>query len=312
MHPTSSVVNRLNPTDWFELIMRPMRTRAIVGLVLVVGVGLGARNLPQKGFSAAAAWWPWNTTTATLYFSDGRFMIPVSRRMTRNDDLPRTTLQALLAGPAAGSGLATAVPAGTEIRFFEIRDRVAHIDFSSAFHGDRDQMLAAQSAIVETMTALPGVTFVSLSVDGKPIDDSARRVPLLYFLGSDGLVAIPTSATTPRGALDAYLSGSPDPALTGLPSDVQLLGYEHGQTDEVLALNFSYPSSVHTLALDHPERMRLLLLGLIASLTEFASVRAVRLDFEGRTRLGLGQCSDLLLTPQPRPELLNDERLLKR
>jgi hypothetical protein len=41
-------------------------------------------------------------------------------------------------------------------------------------------------------------------------------------------------------------------------------------------------------------------------------VQAVRIDFEGRTRLGLGQCSDLLRVPQPRPELLNDERLLGR
>ena len=64
------------------------------------------------------------------------------------------------------------------------------------------------------------------------------------------------------------------------------------------------------LALDNPARMRTVLLGLIASLTEFPEVRAVRLDFGGHTRLGLGECSDLLGTPQPRPELLNDERFL--
>jgi hypothetical protein len=69
---------------------------------------------------------------------------------------------------------------------------------------------------------------------------------------------------------------------------------------------------VRTLALEQPDRMRLSLLGLIATLTEFPSVRAVRLDFEGQTRLGLGQCSDLLGAPQPRPALLNDERLLAR
>ncbi len=56
----------------------------------------------------------------------------------------------------------------------------------------------------------------------------------------------------------------------------------------------------------------MVLLGLITSLTEFSPVRTVRLDFEGRTRLGLGQCGDLLRTPQPRPESLNDERLLER
>jgi hypothetical protein len=66
------------------------------------------------------------------------------------------------------------------------------------------------------------------------------------------------------------------------------------------------------LALDKPERMRLVLLGLIATLTEFPVVRTVQIDFQGQTRLGLGQCSDLLRTPQPRPQLLNDERLLER
>ena len=100
--------------------------------------------------------------------------------------------------------------------------------------------------------------------------------------------------------------------MTGLPSDVRLVGYAHDPADGSLSLNFSYTPSVRMLALEHPERMRLLLLGMIASLTEFPSVQTVRLDFEGQTRLGLGQCSDLLRTPQPRPELLNDERLLER
>ena len=104
----------------------------------------------------------------------------------------------------------------------------------------------------------------------------------------------------------------PEPGLAGLPSDVRVLGYEHDTDAGLLSLNFSYTPSVRTLALDRPDRMRLSLLGLIASLTEFPSIRAVRLDFEGQTRLGLGQCSDLLRTVQPRPELLNDERLLGR
>ena len=142
--------------------------------------------------------------------------------------------------------------------------------------------------------------------------DSATRVPLLYYASATGLVAVPVSATTPRAAVATYLAGPTDRSLTGLPADVRLLNYAHDPADGSLSLNFSYTPSVRTLALEHPERMRLLLLGLIASLTEFPSVRTVRLDFEGQTRLGLGQCSDLLRTPQPRPELLNDERLLGR
>ena len=289
-----------------------MKTRTILGLVVLVSAGLGVRNLPQKVSPGLAAWWPWTTTTVTVYFTDGRFIVPVSRRMARNGDLPRATLHALLAGPAAGSGLKNPVPRGVEVRSFELREGVARIDLSSAVFEDPIQARAAETAIIETMTALPDVTSVSLSVDGKSVVDSARRTPLLYYASVNGLVAVPISATTPRAALATYLFGPPGPGLTGLPSDVRLLTYEHDPADGVLSLNFSYTPSVRTLALEQPERMRLVLLGLIAGLTELPSVRAVRLDFEGQTRLGLGQCSDLLRTTQPRPELLNDERLLGR
>ena len=95
-----------------------------------------------------------------------------------------------------------------------------------------------------------------------------------------------------------------------MPSDVRLLAYDYHAADRLLSIGFTYTSAVRTLAIEHPERMRMLLLGLIASLTEFPEVRAVRLDFGGQSRLGLGECSDLLRSPQPRPALLNDERLL--
>jgi len=289
-----------------------MKTRAVLGLVILLGAGFGARNLPQNVSSGLAAWWPWTTTTVTLYFSDGRFIVPVSRRMTRNVDLPRAALRALLAGPAPRTGVKNPVPEGVEIRSVEVRAGVAHVDLSSAFPGTSSRARDAETAVIETMTALPGVTSVSLSVEGKPSVDAASRVPLLYYASANGIVAVPVSASTPRAALTTYLSGLRDPAITGLPSDVRLLRYEHDPSDGSLSLNFSYTPSVRTLALEHPERMRLALLGVIASVTEFASVRTVRLDFEGQTRLGLGQCSDLLRTPQPRPELLNDERLLQR
>jgi spore germination protein GerM len=260
-----------------------------------------------------AAWWPWGATTiATLYFTDGRFLFPVSRRMPANDELPRAALQALLAGPSAGSGLTNPIPPGVEIRSFTLAGGVAQVDLSAALLDELGDTHAAETAIVETMTALPGVTSVALSVEGKSLAESARRMPLLYYASANGLVAVPASVTTPRAALTTYLSGPPDPEFTRLPPDVRLLTYEYDSSDGLLALNFTYTPSLRALALEKPERMRLLLLGLIAGLTEFSQVRAVQLDFEGRTRLGLGQCSDLLRTPQPRPMLLNDERLLGR
>ena len=258
-------------------------------------------------------WWPWTTTTmVTLYFADSRFFFPVSRRMPTNDALPRAALEALLAGPRAGSGLTNPIPPGVEIRSFQLAGGVAQIDLSTAVLGEHSDTQAAETAITETMTALPGVTSVALSVEGKPLAASVTRVPLLYYASANGLVATPVSVTGPRAALTQYLSGPPDPELTGLPPDVGLLMYDYNPGNGLLSLDFTYTPSLHALALDKPERMRLLLLGLIAGLTEFPQVRAVQLDFEGHTRLGMGQCSDLLRTPQPRPALLNDERLLGR
>ena len=47
------------------------------------------------------------------------------------------------------------------------------------------------------------------------------------------------------------------------------------------------------------------------TLTELKEVQAVMLDFEGQAQLGLGQCRDLLRTVQLRPDILNDERIIK-
>lgn len=241
----------------------------------------------------------------TLYFVDGPFFFPVSRRMPTGEDLPRAALQALLDGPSARSGLKNPIPRGVEIRSFKRMGGAAHIDLSEAVLDD-----AAKTAIVETMTALPGVTSVTLSVEGKSQAEAARRIPLLYYASANGLVATPVSATNPRAALDMYLSRASAPELTSLPYDARLLAYDYNQADGLVSLKFGYTASLRALALERPEQVRLLLLGLITSLTEFPEVRRVQLDFGGQSRLGLGRCSDLLGAPQPRPELLNDERLL--
>jgi spore germination protein GerM len=296
---------------------RRRHTRSLAQILLLaalVGAGFWVRSLPPRKLSPGQEGWrPWTTTTmVTVYFTDGKSFFPVSRRMPTNGDLPRAALQALLAGPSASSGLTNPVPRGVEIRFFKIAGGVAQADLSAAVLGEPGGTNRAETAIVETLTALPGVTSVALSVEGKPLAGSGERVPMLYYASANGLVAVPVSARTPRAALAQYLSNPPAQELTGLPPDVRLLQYDYDPAGGLLSLNFTYTSSLHALALDKPERMRTVLLGLIAGLTEFPQVRAVQLDFEGHSRLGLGQCSDLLQTPQPRPSLLNDERLLGR
>lgn len=294
-----------------------MLTRKNISIILVAaaafGAGLWLRTLqPERVATDGSAWRPWAASTmVTLYFSDGEFFFPVSRRMTANDELPRVTLEALLAGPVATTGLKNWIPPGVEIRSFDLSEGVAQIDLSAAMLTDQTDRDAAETALVETMTSLPDVSSVALSVEGKPLGQAARRTPLLYYASANGLVAVPVTATSPRAALDMYLSGRPQKNLTALPPDVRLLMYDYNATDGLLSLEFTYTPSVRALAVDQPQRMRTVLLGLIVSLTEFPEVHTVRLDFEGQTRLGFGQCSDLLRTPQPRPRLLNDERLLQ-
>ena len=268
---------------------------------------------PANATGGSARFWPWQkATVVTLYFPDGQFFLPVSRRMPANDDLPRAVLQALLAGPSTASGLTNPMPHGVAIRSFHLANGVAQIDLSGAIRDQGGEIHSAETAIVDTMTALPEVSSVALSIEGAPLAEPAKRVPLLYYASANALVAVPAAVTTPRAAVDAYLAGPVDPELTGLPRDIRLLKYEHDPIEGTVSLNFSYTPSVRELAVDKPERMRFALLGLITTLTELPQVRTFRLAFEGRTRLGLGQCSDLLRTPQPRPELLNDERLIGR
>jgi spore germination protein GerM len=284
----------------------------VMFVAALFGVGLWLRHAASANIPFASGGWhlPGKSAAITLYFADGQFLFPVSRQMPRNDSLPRVALQALLDGPGVTSRLKSFLPSDVQIRSLDVSNGVAQIDLSVAFLNSNDPT-AAKTAVVDTMTALPDVKSVRLSVEGNPVLLSSRRVPLSYYPSANGLIAVPVSATDPRAALVAYLSRPVDSEITAFPADARLLSYNYTPTDGLLSLGFAYTPSIRELALDKPDRMRTLLLGLITSLTEFPEVRAVRLDFEGQARLGLGQCSDLLRTPQPRPNLLNDERLLE-
>jgi spore germination protein GerM len=283
----------------------------ILLLIVLLAAGFSLRYLLPLGFTQAVSGWrPWGgTTVATLYFFDGPFLFPISRRLPNDEKLPRTALQALLDGPGPKSGLDTAIPHGVRIRSFEIVDGVARADLSAVFRDGARDGRAAEAMVTETLTALPGVSSVEVSVEGTPFASNRIRTPLLYYASAKGLVAVPTEARSPREALTAYLNAPPAPELSGI-ADARLLAHEYDSGDSLLSLRFAYTAAIREMALDNPARMRTALLGLIATLTEFPEVKLVRLDFGGQSRLGLGECSDLLGAPQPRPALLNDERLL--
>lgn len=296
-----------------ETLRRRSRFRTILFLVFLVGAGLWLRTIRSNGSLAILAKWTYSSASiTTLYFTDGSFLIPVSRTLNTTGNVALASLNALLDGPRAASGLSNPVPGGIVIRSFHLANGVAHIDLSKEFLAVANPSSQAVQAIISTMTAQPDIRSVVFSVEGSQLVPATPRIPLLYFASEIGLASIPVSAANPRALLDRYMAGPPVGKLAGLPADVKLLGYDYNTTKQMVSLNFSYTPSIRILALEQPARMRFVLLGLIATLTDQPSVQSVRIDFEGKTQLGVGQCSDLLRTPQTKPTLLNDERLLGR
>jgi spore germination protein GerM len=291
-----------------------MNPRVVLFLVALAGTGIWLRTLPLgSGTPRMAGWWPFaRSADVTLYFTDGPFLFPVTRRLPASADVPGAALEALFEGPRAGSGLTSPVPLGLEVRSLAVEGGVARIDLSADLVEGTWDRVGVETAILETMTSLPGVTSVELSVGGHPSEGPRTRTPLLYYASAEGLKAVPNPAMSAEAAVAAYMAGPPDATLVGLPRDVRLAGYAYDNADGVVSLDFTYTDSTRTLAIEKPDIMRSVLLGLVASLTELPGVQAVEIDFGGQSRLGLGECSDLLRTRQPRPRLLNDERLLGR
>lgn len=282
----------------------------IVVIVLVTGLVARVLFTDSSGLtSVLSEWLPWlRGAPVTLYFSDGRFMAPVSRNLSGNADSPQVLVEAMLDGPDKRSGLVSLIPDGTTIRDFSVDAGLARLDLSFEFMGG--DLQPAALALTWSLLSWPGIEQVQILVEGAPLAQPSQNATPLFFAHNDILVAVPTTAGTPRAALDAYLDGPPAPDLVGLPSDVRLVSYDLNPANGLLALNFTYTQALREYAVANPDSMRRVLIGLIAMLTAFPEVKAVTLDFEGLSQLGLGQCANLLRAPQIRPAVLNDERLL--
>src|SRR5205809_4165952 len=129
---------------------KAMGSRIFVRLLLLISLvvaGLWARSvLSTKGSSREARRWTWDSTrTITLYFSNGTFLVPVSRQMAVQRDVPRAVLQALIEGPNASTNLVGPIPHGVAIRSVKVAEMIAYADLSSAFREASD-MQAAETA----------------------------------------------------------------------------------------------------------------------------------------------------------------------
>jgi hypothetical protein len=284
----------------------------LIGLLLVVVVGRGI--VVDGADSAFVRWLPWiDRTTVHLFYTDpgGEYLVPVTRTISRDQAEPAALLETLLIGPTDGSGLVSPFPAGTTVESVTLVDGELRVALGGAF--DADASFLAQEALFQSLRGWPDVEQVEVTANGLPLDNNSSG-QLLYFYDEslDMLVAQPTNLIRPGDVLTAWLEGPGDPRFVGLPADIRPTSVELG-ANELLTLRFNFEPSLREFAIDHPESVRRVLEGLIATFnTGFPGVGAVLLDFDGQNALGLGQCANLLNTAQTMPEVLNDERLLAR
>jgi hypothetical protein len=292
---------------------RPRLALAVIGALLLGVVGRGI--VVDGSDSAFVRWLPWlDRTAANFYFGDptGEYLVPVTRTLSGDATEPEALLDTLLAGPTPGSGLTTPIPDGTTVESVTLDDDgLLSVDLGGAY--TLDAPFLAHEAVLQSLRSWPGVESVVVTVGGTALDsNSSGRLLFFYDEDLDMLVAQPTNLLRPGDVLTAWIEGPGDPRFVGLPDDILPSGVELG-ANELLTLEFNFEESLRDFAVDHPESVRRVLEGLIATFnTGFPEVGAVLLDFEGQNALGLGQCANLLNTAQTLPDVLNDERLLAR
>ena len=119
-------------------------------------------------------------TELELWFpaADGSCLLPERRQLTIAQDKPLAEYAAeeLLRGPQRNDA-AAATPAGTELRGVSISGGLCTVDLSGEYYAGRPTSPGAERlmiyALVNTMTSLPGVDLVQITVEGQRLEKYA-------------------------------------------------------------------------------------------------------------------------------------------
>lgn len=122
---------------------------------------------------------PGRTTAVTLFFEgedatgEMQYYVPVTRLVQKTDDVMRATLEELIKGPKAGSGLVYSLIPGTQVLSTYVEKDVAIANFDDTIRGVNELDLMGQyttrglQSIVLSLAATQGVSKVQLMVNGK-------------------------------------------------------------------------------------------------------------------------------------------------
>ena len=109
----------------------------------------------------------------TVYFvaNDGQHDVPVTRLVSKTNNVIGAAAQAWLAGPGQyGNALRRTAPAATQLRGINIQNGLVTVDLTQPFADVTDRPGAIRT-LVETLTDVPGVKSVQVLIEGKPIGE---------------------------------------------------------------------------------------------------------------------------------------------
>jgi hypothetical protein len=210
---------RIGPGIPQRVVRRSRRRRALstalagtVAVGLAFGAFVGARVALNQGgespgqvpatqppateppFAPTATHELWFTLNGSLF---------VTRAQT--EDTPQGALGALLDGPTdeeSGVGVASSIPAGTELKSYSLNDGLARVDFST--HVESDPLADAQ--VVYTLTGFPDVQQVQINgQEGGPLTraDLKGQLPAI-LLEHPSIGDTVSSPVTISGTADVF------------------------------------------------------------------------------------------------------------
>lgn len=112
-------------------------------------------------------------TTLLLYFanSDGDMLLPIKRSVVYNSNIPveKLVVEQIISGPGQGIEAMPVVDSTTKILSVHTQDGICYVNLDSAFKNVSSEATAQATvyAIVNSLTELPSINKVQLSIEGE-------------------------------------------------------------------------------------------------------------------------------------------------
>lgn len=119
----------------------------------------------------------------------GVLLVPVTRPVASVANLAQAALEQLVGGPGAQTGLSPVLPATTRVEGLSVQGDVATVNFSADL-AQAEDLDVAVAAIVLTLTELPGISSVKLTIGGEAIklpDGKTLTEPVLRPISTNPL-----------------------------------------------------------------------------------------------------------------------------